>query len=146
MAPTFGPVELVAFAFPHDRVPDEVKAQIALLVLTEQVRIIDLIVVRHPDDETLDVIELSDLAGELQLTETELVGSGIAGQEDIDAIAGDLEVGSSALVLVLEHIWSAGVADAVRNRGGVLIAAERIPAEVVSAVVELAELDASIEN
>lgn len=146
MAPTFGPVELVAFAFPHDRVPDEVKAQIALLVVTEQVRIIDLIVVRHPDDETLDVIELSELAGELQLTETELVGSGIAGQEDIDAIAGDLEVGSSALVLVLEHIWSAGVADAVRNSGGVLIAAERIPAEVVSAVVELAELDASIEN
>jgi hypothetical protein len=47
---------------------------------------------------------------------------------------------------VLEHLWSAGVADAVRASGGVLVASERIPAEVVAAIVELAELDANAES
>jgi len=143
VAPTFGPVELIALAFPHDRIPDEVKAQVALLVATEQVRIVDLVVVRHPDADTLDIIELADLGGELEFIETELEGTGLAGQEDIDAIAGDLEIGTSALILVIEHLWSVGVAEAIRATGGVLVASERIPAEVVAAVAELAELDAT---
>jgi uncharacterized membrane protein len=143
VAPTFGPVELVAIVFPQDRIPEEVKEQVALLVATEQVRIIDLVVVRRPDADTLDVIELTDVDGdgELDFIEVELVGLGLAGQEDIDAVAGDLEVGSSALVIVFEHLWSQGVANAARAAGGTLVASERIPAEVVAAVVELAALD-----
>ncbi|MEN0127958.1 MAG: DUF6325 family protein [Brevundimonas sp.] len=143
MAEVFGAVELVAITFPQDRVPDEVKAQVALLVAAEQVRIIDLVVVRRPDEDTLDVVELTDIDGDgdLDFLETELVGLGLAGQEDIDAIAGDLEVGTSALVIVFEHLWSRGVAAAARAAGGVLVTSERIPAEVVAAIVELAELD-----
>jgi hypothetical protein len=146
VASTFGPVELIAFAFPQDRIPDEVKAQVALLVATNQVRVVDLVVVRRPDADRIDVIELSDLDGGLDLPVSELVGSGLAGQEDIDAVASGLAVGFSAVVLVLEHLWSAGVADAVRASGGVLVASERIPAEVVAAIVELAELDANAES
>jgi hypothetical protein len=146
VASTFGPVELIAFAFPQDRIPDEVKAQVALLVATNQVRVVDLVVVRRPDADRIDVIELSDLDGGLDLPVSELVGSGLAGQEDIDAVASGLAVGFSAVILVLEHLWSAGVADAVRASGGVLVASERIPAEVVAAIVELAELDANAES
>jgi hypothetical protein len=146
VASTFGPVELIAFAFPQDRIPDEVKAQVGLLVATNQVRVVDLVVVRRPDADRIDVIELSDLDGGLDLPVSELVGSGLAGQEDIDAVASGLAVGFSAVVLVLEHLWSAGVADAVRASGGVLVASERIPAEVVAAIVELAELDANAES
>jgi len=143
VAEVFGAVELVAITFPQDRVPDEVKAQVALLVAAEQVRIIDLVVVRRTDEDTLDVVELTDIDGDgdLDFLETELVGLGLAGQEDIDAIAGDLEVGTSALVIVFEHLWSRGVAAAARAAGGVLVTSERIPAEVVAAIVELAELD-----
>ncbi|MDM7830458.1 DUF6325 family protein [Cellulomonas edaphi] len=141
MPEKFGPVELVAFAFPQLRVPDAVRAEVAHLVATDQVRIVDLVGVRRPDPSTIEVVELSDLSEELDFVEPQLKGAGLAGQEDIDQIASDLLPGTAAVILVLEHLWASGVADAVRASGGILLTSERIPAEVVTAVAELAELD-----
>jgi len=144
MASTFGPVELIALGFPDDRIPDEVKAQLAALVVSEQVRIIDLVVVRRPVEGDLEIIEFEDLGDELLLADTEidLVGGGLAGDEDLADIADAIPAGTSALVLVLEHVWSIGIADAIRESGGVLLAAERIPAEVVAAIADLEDASA----
>ncbi|MBD8059423.1 DUF1269 domain-containing protein [Cellulomonas sp. JH27-2] len=142
MASTFGPVELIALGFPDDRIPDEVKAQLAALVVSEQVRIIDLVVVRRPLEGDLEIIELEDLGDELAITDVELEGGGLAGDEDIADIAEAVPAGTSALVLVFEHVWSNGIAQAIRETGGVLLAAERIPAEVVAAIAELEDASA----
>ncbi|MBT0993185.1 hypothetical protein KIN34_02630 [Cellulomonas sp. DKR-3] len=141
MAQSFGPVELFALEFPSDRIPDEVKAELALLVASEQVRIVDLVVVRRPLDGDLEIIEIEQVGDELDIVDLQLAGGGLAGQEDIDEIADAVPPGASALVLVIEHLWMSGIANAVRSTGGVVLASERIPAEVVAAVVELAESD-----
>jgi len=141
MASTFGPVELIALGFPDDRIPDEVKEQLAALVVSEQVRIIDLVVVRRPVEGDIEVIELEDLGDDLAIT-VELEGGGLAGDEDIADIAEAVPAGTSALVIVFEHVWSIGIAQAIRQTGGVLLAAERIPAEVVAAITDLEDASA----
>ncbi len=142
----FGPIEFLALEFPDDRIPDAVKTELAVLVASEQVRIIDLVVVRRPVDGDLEIIEIQDLEDEIVVTDVELPGSGLAGQEDIDEIAGALPLGSSALILVIEHLWSLGLARALRASGGILLASERIPAEVVAALSELEELAEELED
>ena len=144
MANTFGPIELVAFEFPDDRIPEAVKTELLALVASQQVRIIDLVVLRRPLDGELEVVEIHEIGDELLVTDVELTGAGLAGQEDIDEIGQGLPPGTSALVLVFEHVWSTGIANAVRDAGGFVLAAERIPAEVVEALLELGdELDDS---
>ncbi|WP_146843371.1 DUF6325 family protein [Cellulomonas composti] len=138
MANTFGPIELVAFEFPDDRIPQDVKSELLALVASQQVRIIDLVVVRRPEVGEVEVIEVHELDDDLVITDVELSGSGLTGQEDIDEIADGLPPGTSALVMVIEHVWSMGLVGAVRDAGGFVLAAERIPAEVVEALLELA--------
>jgi len=135
----FGPVELIAVMFPEERIPDAAKDALAALVASEQVRVVDLVVIRRPEDGPVEIIEIESLGNELTISEGELEGAGLAGEEDLDAIAAGLPLGSSALVFVVEHVWSKGFADAARGAGGVLLLTERIPAEVVTALVELAE-------
>ena len=137
---TFGPVEFVAIAFPEERVPDAVKIAIADLLGSDVVRLLDLTVVRKGLGGEIDVVEVEDLGDELDITETQLGSSGLAGQEDIDDVAANLEPGTSALVLIVEHTWAREFVGAVRGAGAAVIAQERIPAEVVNEIVELAEL------
>ena len=137
---TFGPVEFVAIAFPEERVPDAVKVAIVELLGSDVVSLLDLTVVRKGVNGEVDVVEVEDLGDELDITETQLGSSGLAGQEDIDDVAANLEPGTSALVLIVEHTWARQFVRAVRGAGAAVIAQERIPAEVVNEIVELAEL------
>jgi hypothetical protein len=141
MATSFGPVELYALEFPDDRIPDPVKAELLKLVESEQVRIIDLVGVRRPLDGSVEVVELEQVADQLELVGIGLAAPGLAGQEDIDAISADLPPGSSALVLVIENVWLRGIVGAIRDADGIVLAAERIPAEVVNALAEIDEPD-----
>ncbi|MBE7699884.1 hypothetical protein H9623_06105 [Oerskovia sp. Sa1BUA8] len=135
-----GPVEFVAIAFPTGRVPDGVKVAIADLLGSDVVTLLDLTVIRKGPGGEIDVVEVEDLGDELDITETQLGTSGLAGQEDIDDVAGHLAPGTSALVLVVEHTWARQFVGAVRDAGAAVIAQERIPADVVNEIVQLADV------
>lgn len=137
----FGPVEFVAIAFPSERVPDAVKIAIADLLGSDVVRLLDLTVIRKGVGGEIDVVEVEDLGDELDITETQLGSSGLAGQEDIDDVASNLKPGTSALVLIVEHSWARQFVGAVHDAGAAVIAQERIPADVVNEIVELAETE-----
>lgn len=137
MATSFGPVELYAIEFPDDRIPDPVKAELLKLVDSDQVRVIDLVVLRRPLDGSVEVVEIEQVADQLELVGIGLAAPGLAGQEDIDEIANGVAPGSSALVLVIENVWLRGIVGAIRDADGIVLTAERIPAEVVNALAEL---------
>ncbi|PJI94063.1 DUF6325 family protein [Luteimicrobium subarcticum] len=139
--PRFGGVDLVAVAFPEERIPDRVKEEIAAVVASGTVTLVDLVVVRRGNDGALTVIELEDLGDELDIDTIELPGGGLTGQEDIDEIAAGLPEGTSAIVLLFENTWARGFVQAANDADGVVLAHERIPGEVVNAVLDLAELD-----
>ncbi len=135
---TFGPVEIVAVAFPSDRIPAGVQASVLEVLAEGTVTLLDLAVVRRSDAGDVEVIEVTDLGDELEITDVELTGAGLAGEEDLDAVAAGLAPGTSALVLVVEHTWARGVITATSAADGVVLLSERIPAEVVNEVADLA--------
>ncbi|MFE6235883.1 DUF6325 family protein [Cellulosimicrobium sp. NPDC057862] len=135
---TFGPVEIVAVAFPTDRIPAGVQASVLEVLAEGTVTLLDLAVVRRSEAGDVEVIEVTDLGDELEITDVELTGAGLAGEEDLDAVAAGLAPGTSALVLVVEHTWARGVVAATGAADGVVLLSERIPAEVVNEVADLA--------
>ncbi len=140
MAEVFGPVDLYAIGFPEERVPERVREELLALIESTAVRIVDLVVVRKSLDGDLSVIEVEDFGDELQITDVELAGAGLTGGEDVDEIGAGLPPGGSALVAVVEHVWARGFVAAAREAGAIVLASERIPAEVVNALVELDEV------
>ena len=135
---TFGPVEIVAIAFPADRIPADVQTSVLEVLAAGTVTLLDLAVVRRSEDGDVELLEVTDLGDELEITDVALTGAGLAGEEDLDEIAGGLAPGTSALVLVVEHTWARGVVAAANDAGGVVLLSERIPAEVVNEVADLA--------
>jgi len=139
MAEVFGPVDLYAIGFPEERVPERVREELLALLENDAVRVVDLVLVRKSLDGDLSVIEVEDFGDELQITDVELAGAGLTGGEDVDEIGAALPPGGSALVAVVEHVWARGFVAAAREAGAIVLASERIPAEVVNALVELDE-------
>jgi hypothetical protein len=59
---------------------------------------------------------------------------GLLGEDDLDLAAEMLEPGNAAALLVWEDVWAAPIASAIRNAGGIVLAHERVPHEVVEEV------------
>ncbi|MBD5785648.1 hypothetical protein IF650_05600 [Cellulosimicrobium terreum] len=134
---SFGPVEIVALAFPTDRIPAEVQTAVRDVLGAGTVTLLDLAVIRRDEAGDVEIIEVADLGDELELTDIVLSGEGLAGEEDLQDIADGLAEATSALVLVIEHTWARGVVSAATDAGGIVLASERIPAEVVNEVADL---------
>jgi hypothetical protein len=136
-ADTFGPVELFVIQFPQERVPDSFRSSVLAVLAGGAVTLLDLMVIHHTE-QGLELLELEMVGDEIDLTAVELPAQGLIGNEDLEALAEELEVGTTALVLAIEHTWARSVVAAVRESGAEVIATERIPADIVNEVVALA--------
>jgi|ERR1700677_2863070 hypothetical protein len=136
-ADTFGPVELFVIRFPQERIPESFRSSVLGVLAGGAVTLLDLMVIHHTD-QGLELLELEMLGDEVDLTTIELPAQGLIGNEDLEALAEELEVGTTALVLAIEHTWARSVVAAVRESGAEVIATERIPADIVNEVVALA--------
>ena len=137
---TFGPVSYTVIAFPGNRFNGNIAPEVEKLVSNGTVRILDLVFVAKDeagDTLSLEFDQLDELApfGELDGE----VG-GLVNAEDLDHVAANLPPGNSALVIVWEDIWANPLVEAIREAGGVVVDAARIPHELVeTAMAELAE-------
>jgi hypothetical protein len=108
------------------------------LVNSGVVRLLDLLfVTRSYETGDVVVLEVDEVADAYGLPEFELLEVGIAGEEDVSDFAGDLEPGTSAALLVVEHAWARNFAEALFNAGGAVLRTERIPAPVVNEIAAL---------
>jgi uncharacterized membrane protein len=132
-----GPVEILVVSFPGNQFTGEIAPALAELVQSGMIRVIDLVFVTKDDAGDVVGIELSDLdegtSGAFQ-PHVE-VPNGMLAEEDIEDLGADLEPGSSAAILLFEHLWATKFRDAVLDSGGELVAAIRIPKEVVDEVL-----------
>jgi hypothetical protein len=99
--------------------------------------VIDLVFVTKDDAGDVVGIELSDLDEATSgafLPHVE-EPSGLLADEDIEDLGADLAPGSSAAILMFEHVWATRFRDAVVNSGGELVAAIRVPKEVIDEVL-----------
>ena len=71
--------------------------------------------------------------------------SGLLSEGDLKELADDMEPGSTAAVLLVEHVWATRLAKAVRAAQGSLVLAERIPHAVIAEAREHGDLSENAE-
>ena len=126
-----GPVEYVVIEFPGNRFNGEVAPALARLVESGTVRIIDLVFVVKDVDGNVSSFEYDELEEAAELAGIEGEADGMLSDEDVLAIADDLSLDSSALLILFEDLWALEFGQAVVASGGELVAGGRIPRSLI---------------
>lgn len=138
-----GPIDFLLIEFDPEKMNGE--AATALLDLVERgiVRIWDLLVIVKEADGSFAGIDISDLGVDSFGGFTAFAGarSGLVGDSDIAEAAGVMEPGTAAALIVYENSWSIPFVRAAMNAGAQVVASARIPANVVTEVLD--ELEAA---
>ena len=135
-----GPVDFAVIAFPGNKFRGEIAPAIGDLVDDGTIRIIDIAFVGKDGDGNTVAMELTELDPDVQegLERLGIEVGGLFPEEDLMDIAESLEPNNSAALLLWENVWARKVAQAMRDAGGVLVAFERIPHDIVQEARELA--------
>jgi Family of unknown function (DUF6325) len=135
VAEEIGPVDYLIVAFPGNRFSGEIAPALADLVESGTIRIIDIAFVTKDEDGSTAAFELSELDAEVRagLENLGVEVNGLFNEDDLNAAAEELEPNSSAALLVWENVWAKGVAQAMRDAGGVVYDFGRLPHDVVEA-------------
>ena len=131
-----GPVEYIIVGFPGNKFNGEIAPELAALVESGTIRILDLIFVGKDVDGSVVSLEIDELEGVPGFGELDAETGGIISPEDIEYAAAALEPNSSAALLIWEDVWAAPFAEAIRDSGGVLLEGARIPHEMIAPIVE----------
>ncbi|MFC1414672.1 DUF6325 family protein [Streptacidiphilus sp. N1-12] len=126
-----GPVEFLVLAFPGERIGPDVVAPLTALRRSGGVRVIDTLVVVKAADGSVSAAELAEFE---HLKDVAPAGDSLnlMGEEDAAEAAELLEPGSSALLILVEHVWASEAAEAFRSAGGRVAASVRIPPEHIT--------------
>jgi len=135
-----GPVDYVVLAFPGNQFKGEIAPALEDLVKAGTVRIIDTAFVGKDENGNVFALEVGQLDPDVQkaLDALDIEVQGLFNDEELLAVGQELEVNSSAAVLVWENVWARTVAQAIRDAGGVMVAFERVPHDIVQAAREWA--------
>ena len=133
-----GPVDYMIVGFPGNQFTGEIAPALGKLVDDGTIRIIDVAFVGKDEDGTAVAMELTELAPDVQaaLDKLGIEVGGLFNEDDLIDAADGLEPNSSAALLVWENVWAREAAQKIRDAGGVLLAFERLPHDVVQAARE----------
>jgi hypothetical protein len=139
-----GPVEYIVVGFPGNQFKGEIAPALGDLVDAGTIRIIDIAFAGKNEKGEVVAFELSDLDDGVQkaLQRLGAESTGLFSEDDLLAVAEDLDPNSSAAVLAWENVWAKPVAAAIQNAGGRLYGYDRVPHEVVVAAREWAAANA----
>jgi uncharacterized membrane protein len=133
-----GPVDYAVIAFPGNQFRGEIAPALADLVEAGTIRLIDAAFVGKDETGQIFTLEITELSPEIQagLASMNIDVQGLLSDEDMLAVGDQLEPNSSAALLVWENLWANRVAQAMRDAGGILVAFDRIPHDIVQAARE----------
>jgi len=139
---TLGPLEYTVIGFEGNRFNGEIAKEIERVVEAGTIALVDVVFLTKDIDGNAQVIELDNKDDPRFAAFTPMLAglSGLLTAEDVDQIASDLPINTSALVLLFEHRWAVSVKKAIGAAGGFLISRETISPEALELVN--AELDA----
>ena len=135
-----GPVDYAVIVFPGNRFRGEIGPAIAELVEDGTIRVIDTAFVSKDADGNAVAMEITELDPDVQagLEKAGIEVGGLFNEDDLMKAAEGLEPNTSAALLLWENVWARNVAQAMRDAGGVLLAFERIPHDIVQEAREWA--------
>jgi len=144
---TLGPLEYTVIGFEGNNFTGAIADELARVVDSGVIAIVDLVFVGKGEDGHLRIVELDNKEDpRFEGFAPMLQGlTGLLTEEDIQEIGDDLEPNTSALVIMFEHRWAVRLKGAIMNAGGFLVARETIrpeSLEMLNAEIEAAQLSA----
>jgi hypothetical protein len=133
-----GPVDYLVVEFPLDKADFSGEAMVELKSLVDRglIRVLDLLFIHKLEDGSIEAFEAHEYDQAGVLAELDALALELLAEEDVDALAATVEVGSVAAILVWENTWAAPFGAAVRRAGGQLVASGRIPVQGILAALE----------
>lgn len=133
-------VDFVVVEFPGNVISGKVAEQLRELAARDIIRVIDMVFVTKAADGTVGSTELPQLDGAVRegFEPVTQALDGLIGEDDIASVGEMLEPGTTACVLLFEHLWATWLRDAIGDAGGTIHHLERIPAEAVEEVAAAA--------
>ncbi len=131
-----GPLEYVVIGYEDDHFTSEILPALNTLQESDLIRVVDLVFVSTSGDGKVTVQEVSEF-GEEEVRPFAGLLDDLAGwftAEDVEHLAGAIPPGTSAVVVLLEHIWTIGLAEAVRKAGGMLFTGGMVTPEALAHV------------
>ena len=132
---SIGPVEYLILGFPGNRFTGQIVPELAKLIDSGLVRIIDLIFISKDADGDVTGRGVRRGRGVGRVRRPRRRGGGLLTDEDVAHASLSLEPNSSAALLVWEDTWAAPFAAAVRNANGVILEGARIPREIIEEAI-----------
>jgi hypothetical protein len=134
-----GPIEYIVVGFPGNKFNGEMAPELAKLIDSGTIRILDLVFIGKDDSGEVVAFEFDQLAELEAFADLEGDVGGFLSPQDIEYAGAALEPGSSAALLVWEDRWAAPFVEAIRESGGVLLEGARVPHELVEAAMAAIE-------
>ncbi|WP_091033764.1 DUF6325 family protein [Microbacterium oxydans] len=133
----FGPAEFYLVGFEGERPDPSTFRALTDLIDSGVVRLLDFVLLSKSAAGEVEIVELDSDDGSLGLDDFEPLAAGLAGEEDVEALAGALAPGQSAAVVVLELAFARTLAQNLAASGGQVLRSERVPAPVVNAMMDI---------
>jgi hypothetical protein len=130
-----GPVEYMIVAFPGNEFKGEILPELAKLMETNTVRLLDLLFITKDENGGVVAVELDDEGDISAFSSVDGEIGGILSNEDISYAASALDPNSSAALLIWEDVWATPFAEACRRANGVIVQGARIPHEIVEEIM-----------
>jgi uncharacterized protein DUF6325 len=130
-----GPVEYLILGFPGNNFTGQIVPELAKLIESGLVRIIDLTFITKDADGQVDVVEYDAVEELAAFAGLDAEVGGILTDEDVAYAAQALEPNTSAALLIWEDTWATPFAVAVRNANGVILEGARIPREIIEEAI-----------
>ena len=130
-AMSIGPVEYLILGFPGNNFTGQIVPELAKLIDSGLVRIIDLTFISKDADGAVQVVEYDAVEELAAFAGLDAEVGGLLSDEDVAYAAQSLDPNTSAALLVWEDTWAAPFAAAVRNANGVILEGARIPREII---------------
>ena len=132
---SLGPVEYVILGFPGNKFTGQIVPELAKLIDSGLVRIIDLTFITKDAAGHVDVVEYDAVEELAAFAGLDAEVGGILTDEDVAYAAQALEPNTSAALLIWEDTWATPFAVAVRNANGVILEGARIPREIIEEAI-----------
>jgi Family of unknown function (DUF6325) len=131
-----GPVEYVILGFPGNKFTGWIVPELAKLIDSGLIRLIDLTFISKDSAGEVEVVEYDAVEELAAFAGLDAEVGGILTGEDIAHAALSLEPNTSAVLLIWEDTWAAPFAAAVRNASGVILEGARIPREIIEQAMD----------
>ncbi len=124
-----GPLEYIVIGCPGNQFTSEIVPELNSIQEKGLIQVVDLLFVRKNADDTVTVLEVSDLEDDELASFGPLLESltGLITPEDVMTLSRALPADSSAAIVLLEHLWLNKLEEAVERANGVVYNGGMIP-------------------